>query len=554
MREFPRSATNPVTRIEKKEAIHGAGEVGEYSHCVVNGTTVTAPKRYTILEAVGHGSYGFVCSAHDKELDEIVAIKKVEDAFVHFTHAKSTLREIKILRHLRHENILRMRLVYVPDGVDDYKDVYIVTELMDTNLRAVLIGKQTLTDDHNQFLVYQLLRGLLFIHSADVVHRDLKPSNLLVDIMCELKICDFGAARIKYEKQAQSHQLCPMTEYVVTRWYRAPEVLCSWVDVGKPLDIWSVGCIFGEMLRGQFLFPGASAQHQLQLITACIGKPHKDVLRKMQNVKCRRLCEALPSKVKTPLEQLVPSASPEALDNLRNMLRFDPESRLTVQPALESPYFERLHCPEDEPTRRPLKVSDFEFERRKIDMHSLREEIYTEGLRYDDKKKKAHKLDRKQKGKVYNIADYPMLEPGESQYDTDEDSEEAPGPNPDQVKYGARPTVDHEEPEKMRYHSQEESNLVAANAKTGDTRYITNLPFESDDVGDTDGDADDRRDDRRGMVADGRASKESVSSVQRLKALSRSTDLTRTTTSSRQTKTQVVPMILRRRIASNNVA
>ena len=115
-----------------------------------------------------------------------------------------------------------------------------------------------------------------------MVHRDLKPGSLLINSDCELKICDFGLARIKYENQAQSHQLCPMTEYVVSRWYRAPEVLCSWVDVGKPLDIWSVGCIFAEMMiRRQAPFLGVSAQIQLQLITACIGKPDKNVLRKM---------------------------------------------------------------------------------------------------------------------------------------------------------------------------------------------------------------------------------------------------------------------------------
>ena len=151
-------------------------------------------------------------------------------------------------------------LQLVPDGVDDYQDVYIVSELMQTDLRSVLRGDQTLTDDHHEFLLHQFLGGLIFIHSADVVYRDLKPGNLLVNSDCKLKICDFDLARIKYENQAQSQQLCPMTEYVVSRWYRAPEVLCSWVDVGKPLDIWFVGCIFAEMMiRRQAPFLGVSA-------------------------------------------------------------------------------------------------------------------------------------------------------------------------------------------------------------------------------------------------------------------------------------------------------
>jgi len=404
---------------KKPVGVDGAGEDGEYCNYMVHGTKFAAPKRFTVLEPVGQVAYGVVCSAHDKEMNETVAIKKVENAFEHLTFAKRTLRELKILRHLRHENLIDVRLVYLPGGVDDYEDIYIVSELMETDLASVLKSPQPLSDDHCQFFFYQILRGLTFIHSADVIHRDLKPRNLLVNSNCDLKICDYGLARVRYAEE--THRTCPMTEYICTRWYRAPEVLSSWSDFGKPIDIWSVGCIFAEMLRRRALFPGKNTQHQLQLIIACLGTPEKDVLRRIPNDKCRKFIESLPSTVATPLEQTVQSASPEALDMLSNMLRFAPESRVTAQTALEHPYLELLHCPEDEPTRTPLEISDFEFERRKIDMESLRDEIYLEGMRYHPKKKEAHLLDQKRKGKVYNIANYRMLEPGESQYSSDEE-------------------------------------------------------------------------------------------------------------------------------------
>merc|ERR1712226_1515840 len=109
---------------------------------------------------------------------------------------------------------------------------------------------------------------------------------------CDLKICDYGLARVRYP--AEVFTTCPMTEYVCTRWYRAPEVLCSWANFGKPVDIWSVGCILAEMLRRKPLFPGKNTQHQLQLVIGCLGTPEKDVLRKIPDEKCIKFLESLP--------------------------------------------------------------------------------------------------------------------------------------------------------------------------------------------------------------------------------------------------------------------
>eukprot|EP00913_Durusdinium_trenchii_P015809 g14857.t1 len=244
---------------------------------------IWAPQRFTVLEAVGQGAYGVVCSAQDEVTGDTVAIKKIESAFDDITFAKRTLRELKILRHLRHENLID-------------------------------ISPQPLSDEHCQFFTYQILRGLKFVHTAGVIHRDLKPRNLLVNSNCDLKICDYGLARL-----AMSNGDCrPLTEYVCTRWYRAPEVLCSWADYGSAIDMWSVGCIFAEMLR-----------------TSC-------------KVKCRKFLESLP-KTSGPaaLYEAVGPQPPMVMELLDSTLQFNPDRRVTVEQALALPYLEQLHCPED---------------------------------------------------------------------------------------------------------------------------------------------------------------------------------------------------------------
>mmetsp|Transcript_19001 Transcript_19001/g.43141 ORF Transcript_19001/g.43141 Transcript_19001/m.43141 type:complete len:404 (+) Transcript_19001:59-1270(+) len=390
------------------------------SSYVVHGTKFEAPKKYTVLEPVGQGAYGVVCSAQDEERRETVAIKKIESAFEHLTFAKRTLRELRILRHLRHENLIDIRYVFLPGVKESFEDIYVVSELMETDLASILKSPQPLSDDHCQFFLYQVLRGLKYVHSADVIHRDLKPRNLLVNSNCDLKICDYGLARVSYPDD--EFRMCPMTEYVCTRWYRAPEVLCSWTDYGKPIDIWSVGCIFAEMLKRKPLFPGKNTQHQLQLIISCLGTPEKCALKRIPNDKCKKFIESLPATGGRPFEEMVSGASREAIDVLTRTLKLSPEKRVTVEQILGHPYLAQLHCPEDEPVRKPIDATDFEFERRKVDMLSLREEIFQEALRYHPQKQEQYKEEQMRIGNAaYSITKYRLLAPGESQYTSDEE-------------------------------------------------------------------------------------------------------------------------------------
>jgi serine/threonine protein kinase len=151
----------------------------------------------------------------------MVAIKTIPNVFGHVEDAKRTLREIKLLRHFNHKNITSIRDTILPDSYASFDKVVLVEEYMETDMHQIIQSKQQLTDEHYQYFLYQVLRGLKALHSADVLHRDLKPGNLLVNSDCLTQICDFGLARVVAD---QDEGL--LTEYVVTRWYRPPEV-CS---------------------------------------------------------------------------------------------------------------------------------------------------------------------------------------------------------------------------------------------------------------------------------------------------------------------------------------
>ncbi|CAI5501180.1 unnamed protein product [Closterium sp. Naga37s-1] len=176
---------------------------------------------------------------------------------------------------------------------------------------------------HQQYFLYQLLRGLKYIHSASVLHRDLKPSNLLLSANCDLKICDFGLARSVQE----AHFL---TEYVVTRWYRAPELLLNCQTYTAAIDVWSVGCIFMELLNREPLFPGKDYVEQLRLITKSLGSPDESDIEFLQSDNARRYIRSLPFYPKQPLAQRYPHLPPVAIDLMSRMLTFDPLKRITA--------------------------------------------------------------------------------------------------------------------------------------------------------------------------------------------------------------------------------
>ncbi|KAK9822048.1 hypothetical protein WJX74_003169 [Apatococcus lobatus] len=336
--------------------------------------------RYSIKEVIGKGSYGVVCSAVDTKTGERVAIKKINNVFEHVSDATRILREIKLLRLLRHPDIVEIKHIMLPPSARDFKDIYVVFELMETDLHQVIKANDDLTPEHHQFFLYQMLRGLKYIHTAKVFHRDLKPKNILANSDCKLKICDFGLARPSFNDMPTT---IFWTDYVATRWYRAPELCGSFFAKYSPaIDIWSIGCIFAEILLGKPLFPGRNVVNQLELITDLLGTPSPEVIAKVRNEKARRFLVNMRKKSGVQLEQYFSKADRGALRLLKRMLAFDPAERPTSEEALADPYFHGLGAPVREPSASPVSRLAFDFERHKLQTHEVREFIYREILEY----------------------------------------------------------------------------------------------------------------------------------------------------------------------------
>jgi mitogen-activated protein kinase 1/3 len=257
---------------------------------VSGGVTFIVDSRYEYIKKIGQGAYGVVVSALDRKTNTKVAIKKVSNAFEDLVDAKRILREIKLLSFFNHENIITLLDIQKPLSRTGYNDIYIITDLMETDLHRVIYSKQELTDEHIQYFLYQILRGVLFMHSANVIHRDLKPSNLLLNKNCDLKICDLGLAR-GFDIEAAD-----LTVYVVTRWYRAPEIILNSSEYTKQIDVWSVGCIFAELLGRAPLFPGGDYLDQVQRVIGVLGTPSAEDMHFIGNQSARRYIHKLPRR------------------------------------------------------------------------------------------------------------------------------------------------------------------------------------------------------------------------------------------------------------------
>ena len=365
----------------------------------IAGSEFIVDERYEYIKQIGVGAYGVVISCYDKKTNRNVAIKKVGNAFEDLIDAKRIVREIKLLRYFKHDNIVSLIDIQKPPKRTGFEDIYIITDLMETDLHRVIYSRQELTDDHIQYFIYQILRGVLYMHSANIIHRDLKPANILANKNCDLKICDLGLGRaevydydekkpIKKTKKkpktddSDSEEDPELTEYVITRWYRAPEVILCPSHYAKAVDIWSVGCIFAELLGRQPLFPGDHYLDQIQKIIAVSGTPKMEDLDFIQKKEAKEFFLKLVKRTKLTWSSLFPNANPIALDLLEKMLTFNPKKRYTVDQCISHPYFEGLHDPEQEPIT--TSSFDWSFDAVELTKENLQSMIYDESLFFHD--------------------------------------------------------------------------------------------------------------------------------------------------------------------------
>ncbi|CAD8209274.1 unnamed protein product [Paramecium pentaurelia] len=316
----------------------------EDEHCQVEDHIL---RKFELLELKGKGAYGVVWKAVDRKTKQVVALKKIFDAFHNATDSQRTFREVIFLEQLvNHENIIKLNSVI---KAENNKDLYMVFEFMETDLHKV-IRANILERIHKKYIIYQILKGLKYLHSGELIHRDLKPSNLLINSECKVKVADFGLARSVAKPDDNSQPI--LTEYVATRWYRAPEILLGSQNYSKAVDMWSLGCILGEMIIGKAVFPGTSTINQIERIIELIGKPRQDELDALQAPLAEQVISSIANQKKKSIKQLFASGQDDdAIDFIRKTLIYNPYKRLTVEQALNHPYVKEFKGTEDEISR-----------------------------------------------------------------------------------------------------------------------------------------------------------------------------------------------------------
>ncbi|XP_061175074.1 stress-activated protein kinase JNK-like isoform X1 [Saccostrea echinata] len=361
-----------------------------YHTVEVGDSTFDILERYSNLKPIGSGAQGIVCAAYDSVTGQNVAIKKLSRPFQNVTHAKRAYREFVLMKLVNHKNIIGLLNAFTPQkSLEEFQDVYLVMELMDANLCQVI--NMDLDHERMSYLLYQMLCGIKHLHSAGIIHRDLKPSNIVVKSDCTLKILDFGLART----QGTGFM---MTPYVVTRYYRAPEVILG-MGYTDNVDIWSVGCIMAELIRGAVMFPGSDHIDQWNKIIEQLGTPSREFMQRLQPT-VRNYVENRPRYAGYSFERLFPDVifpqdsqehaglrASMARDLLSKMLVIDPEKRITTTEALQHPYINVWYDEQEvngvsfEPAPAPY---DHTVDEQEHTVEQWKELIYNEVMSYEN--------------------------------------------------------------------------------------------------------------------------------------------------------------------------
>jgi len=381
------------TRIEVLSAmsvIH-AGIVGNVSFgaksiatsCSIRtGAVVPAlPPHLTFKQKLGKGAYGevFLCENSQAEGDRRVAVKWIRDFSRDPLFGKRILREIRVLAELDHPNLIKLTDLLPPPS-PNFDDVYILMPYMQLDLHHV-IKSQKLSEEHSQYFLCQILRGLKYLHSAGIVHRDMKPANILVNGDCTLRIADLGLARGRVCEEED------LTDYVVTRYYRAPELMLCPLGYFEAVDIWSTGCIYVEILSRSVLFPGANVIDMLRRITRVLGfdrerylawipeaGPEREQVERI--VRTIGLPDSATQQPEEPLEARLPDASDECIAFLRELLNLDPTRRISAADALLDKHISHRRDPKMEfcaPRQFPWDFDSFEATEQ-----ALKDRVYRE--------------------------------------------------------------------------------------------------------------------------------------------------------------------------------
>ena len=292
-------------------------------------------KKYEVIGIVGEGAYGIVYKCKNKETNEYVAIKKFKESDDEIV-LKTMKREIEMLKKVHHENIVEFKEVFIHK-----KNVYLVFEYVEKNLLELLQETPNgISPSKIKYLIYQLIKAIKYLHSKNIIHRDIKPENLLINEDLKLKLCDFGFAR-DIKLNSEMNNISQMTDYVATRWYRAPELLLSGGIYGPEVDYWAIGCIMGELIDGNPIFPGDDEYDQLNYIIKIIGNlPEKFVQLFYENPIFEDKELLVVDRIESLDKRYFGKFSKDGIDFMKKLLRIDPLKRLNGDNVFKHKYYD----------------------------------------------------------------------------------------------------------------------------------------------------------------------------------------------------------------------
>lgn len=310
-------------------------------------------ENYEKIGRISEGSFGVVFQAKEKTTGEIVAIKKIKIDQNQEGFPLTSIREINILKRLNHPNIVHLKEICFGSN---NQMAFMIMDHIDHDLGNILkhlsSKENKLTISEIKCIMIQLLKGMEYLHDNWVIHRDLKPKNLLLSSKGELKICDFGMAR------TFGDPLGKYTNLVITLWYRPPEILLGEKEYSTAVDMWSIGCIFAELLTRTPLFQGDGEIGQLQSIFDLLGVPTEDIWKGFNNLPYSKKFNFIGSNKNKLNEKFKDLLSSEGLKLLNGLLCYDPKKRLTAKKALESKYFKESPYPQNPEMMRTFKIND----------------------------------------------------------------------------------------------------------------------------------------------------------------------------------------------------